>query len=39
MLNVMCVKEKGSEMILEIKFKEKNIHEILEMTVEEGLEF
>ncbi len=35
----VCKGKRFREDTLEIKFKEKNIHEILEMTVEEGLEF
>ena len=35
----VCKGKRFRDDTLEIKFKEKNIHEILEMTVEEGLEF
>ena len=35
----VCKGKRFRDDTLEIKFKEKNIHEILEMTVEEGLDF
>ena len=35
----VCKGKRFRDDTLEIKFKEKNIHEILEMTVEEGLKF
>jgi len=35
----VCKGKRFRDDTLEIKFKEKNIHEILEMTVEEGLRF
>ena len=35
----VCKGKRFRDDTLEIKFKEKNIHEILQMTVEEGLEF
>ena len=38
-LLVIYVKEEGLTETLEVKFKNKNISDILNMTVEEGLEF